>query len=236
MKASLLLIPLLASSLILGDAAWSAPAAATAASSNAEDAEPLPSNAPRQPYELAAWCYGAMDQYLYIYGEILPDLRDIDRLFGSSVKNEAEPYSADMAAARDELKVLKVAVQAAERASIKVIAPDGVQAVNQGRGIWGPAQLHTRRELARAWLSWALPDRCDSNARELTAKSRLLGEALKYNGSSATEAPPTPINLPDASPAPAEAQAQAPDAAPEPAKAPPPANPDAPTPTAPHAG
>jgi hypothetical protein len=177
-----------------------APAPADAAAAAADptpDGEPLPADAPTQPYQLAAWCYGAMDQYLYIYGQILPQLRDIDRLFGTSVKDEPEPYADDMAAARVELGVLKNAVQSAEKASLKVISPDGARAVSLGRGIWGPAETHTRRELARAWLSWALPDRCDTNARELAARSKLLGEALKYNGPSATESPPAPVNIAD---------------------------------------
>src|SRR5947209_3417998 len=92
--------------------------------------EPLPASAPAQPYELAAWCYGAMSEYLDIYDKVKPDLRDIDKLFGSSVKNEKEPYAQDMAAARDELKVLASAVEAAEKASPRVIAPQGIEAVN----------------------------------------------------------------------------------------------------------
>src|SRR5437763_8921435 len=129
--------------------------------------EPLPAGAPTQPYELAAWCYGAMSEYLSIYETVKPDLRAIDKLFGSSVKNEKEPYAQDMAAARDELKVLAGAVEAAEKASPQVIAPKGVEAVNSGRSIWSVAEQGSHRELARAWLSWGLPDRCDSNAREL---------------------------------------------------------------------
>lgn len=168
----------------------------------ATEAEPLPSSAPTRPYDLAAWCYGAMSEYLDIYDRVKPDLRDIDKLFGTSVKNEPEPYSSDMAAAREELKVLADAVTAAEKASAQVIAPEGVQAVRMGRSIWTPAEEKTRRELARAWLSWALPDRCDSNARELAAKSALLGKALKYNTTSATDASPPPpgSSTPDAPP------------------------------------
>lgn len=156
----------------------------------ATEAEPLPSSAPTQPYELAAWCYGAMSEYLDVYDRVKPDLRAIDKQFGSSVKNEAEPYAKDMAAARDELKVLAGAVEGAEKASAQVIAPRGAQAVKMGRSIWTPAEEKTRRELARAWLSWALPDRCDTNARELAAKSALLGKVLKYNTTSATDAAP----------------------------------------------
>jgi hypothetical protein len=118
------------------------------------------------------------------------------------VKNEAEPYASDMAAAREELKVLAGAVEGAEKASAQVISPQGAQAVRIGRSIWTPAEEKTRRELARAWLSWALPDRCDTNARELASKSALLGKVLKYNTTSATDAAPPPAEQPAPPPQP----------------------------------
>jgi hypothetical protein len=161
--------------------------------------EPLPAGAPQKDYPLAAWCYGALSEYLDVYDRVKPDLITIDKMFGSSVPHEKEPYASDMAAARVELKVIGRAVQAAEQASPKAIAPEGVEAINLGRSIWRPAETKTRRELARAWLSWALPDRCDTNARELASKSALLGKALNYNAPSATDAPPPPT--PEAAPA-----------------------------------
>lgn len=195
LAASLLAIGLLLSS---STQAWSA-----------DEGEPLPQGAPTEPYLLAAWCYGAMSEYLTIYDTVKPDLKDIDRLFGTSVKNEPEPYASDIAAARDELKVLGKAVTAAEQASAQVIAPQGVEAVKFGRSIWTPVEEKTRRELARAWLSWALPDRCDANARELTSKSALLGQVLKSSAGSATDPAPPP---PEAG-ASATANAPAPDTA-----------------------
>jgi hypothetical protein len=154
--------------------------------------EPLPPGAPTQEYPLAAWCYGALSEYLDVYERVKPDLIAIDKAYGSSQPHEREPYAHDMAAARVELKVLAHAVQAAEQASPSPIAPQGVESLNKGRSIWHPAEGKTRRELARAWLSWALPDRCDSNAHELSSKSALLGKALNYNNPSATDAPPPP--------------------------------------------
>ena len=127
--------------------------------------EPLPAGAPTEDYPLTAWCYGAISEYLEIYDRVKPDLKAIDKMFGSSQPNEAEPYSADMSAARDELKVLAGAVQAAEQARPNPIGPQGAEAIKQGRSIWKPAESKTRRELARAWLSWAMPDRCDTTAR-----------------------------------------------------------------------
>ena len=117
-------------------------------------------------------------------------------------------HAADMAAAHDELKVLADAVVAAEKASPNPIAPQGVAAIKLGRSIWTPAEEKTSRELARAWLSWGMPDRCDATARTLAANSALLGKALSYNNPSATDTPPAPATTeatPAEAPPPAEA-------------------------------
>jgi hypothetical protein len=161
----------------------------------------LPAGAPQEEYPLAAWCYGALSEYLDIYDRVKPDLVTIDKMFGTSQPHEPEPYASDMAAARVELKLIGHAVQAAEQASPSAIAPQGVEAINLGRSIWRPAEMKTRRELARAWLTWGLPDRCDSNARQLAAKSALLGKALSYNNPSATDAPAPPAPTPESAPA-----------------------------------
>lgn len=187
--------------------AFALAAADVPAPAPAQQGEPLPAGAPTQDYPLTAWCYGAMSEYLDIYEHIKPDLRDIDKLFGSSVPNEAEPYASDMAAAHDELKMLADAIVAAEKASPTSIGDQGADAIKLGRSIWAPAEAKTSRELARAWLSWAMPDRCDSTARALAARSALLGQALKYNTPSAdsgdatssgpTTPPPTGAPSPD---------------------------------------
>src|SRR5215472_14842625 len=98
----------------------------------AADAEPLPAGAPTRDYPLAAWCYGALSEYLDIYQRVIPELRAIDKAWGTSRPNEKEPYAQDMAAFRVELKVLAQAVQSAEQASPSAIAPQGVIAINQG--------------------------------------------------------------------------------------------------------
>ena len=164
------------------------------------ETEPLPASAPTQDYPLAAWCYGALSEYLDIYGRVIPELRAIDKAWGSSRPNEKEPYAQDMAAFRVELKVLAHAVQSAEQASPSAIAPQGILAINQGRAIWRPVEMQAKRKLADAWLTWTLPDRCDTNAKALIAKSAILGQALKYNAPSATDAPAPapPDSAPDA--------------------------------------
>jgi len=157
--------------------------------------EPLPPGAPTDSYELSAWCYGALGEYLSIYDKVKPDLRDIDHMFGTSVK-EDEPYQSDMAAARAELKIIGASVTNAEQASDQPISARGADAIKKGRDIWSLVENKSSRELARAWLTWALPDRCDSNARELTARSVLLGRALKYNAGD--QKPPVAAPAPDA--------------------------------------
>ena len=193
-----------------------APAAA------ATDAEPLPAGAPSDPYELTAWCYGALGEYLTVYETVKPDLRDIDKMFGTPVL-EDEPYQADMAAARQELKMIGEAVTAAEKASPRPIAPIGVAAIKQGAGIWAVALTKPHRALARAWLTWALPDRCDTVARQLQARSALLGKALTYNNRPSQEPPRQPQSPIEAPPADVAAPAPPPpaqEAAPPAAEAP----------------
>src|SRR5579872_322344 len=179
--------------------------------------EPLPPGAPTDSYQLSAWCYGALDEYLAIYQKVKPDLRDIDHMFGTSVV-EDEPYHPDMAAARDELKMIANSVTQAEKASPRPISDQGADAIKQGRAIWSLAEAKPTRELARAWMLWALPDRCDSNAKELTQKSILFGKALNYNSqpaptSSAPMSAAPSSTVPSASP-PADAAAPPPAAEP----------------------
>jgi hypothetical protein len=183
--------------------------------------EPLPPGAPTDSYQLSAWCYGALDEYLAVYEKVKPDLRDIDHMFGTSVV-ENDPYHSDMDAARVELKMIADSVTQAEKASPRPISDQGLAAIQQGRAIWSVAETKTSRELARAWLSWALPDRCDSNARELTQRSILFGKALNYNNAptpppQTDPAPSTPPPTPaDQGPPPADMVPPAPPA-PEPA-------------------
>jgi hypothetical protein len=176
--------------------------------------EPLPPGAPTDSYELAAWCYGALDEYLQVYDRVIPDLKAIDAKFGTDVK-ESQPYHTDMAAARLERKLIAESVTDAEKASPTAISERGASAMNEGRRIWSVVETRPRRELARAWMMWALPDRCDSNARELAKRSLLFGKALGYNQGEAPAAAPAPTS-------------DAPHDAAPPAEAPPPSSAPAP--------
>ncbi|MBS0408893.1 MAG: hypothetical protein JSR86_03180 [Proteobacteria bacterium] len=171
--------------------------AASAPPPDAAQGEPLPPGAPSDPYQLTGWCYGALAEYLEIYDVVKPDLVAIDKMFGSPVK-EAEPYQSDVAAYRDELKIFAQAIEATEKASPQVISGQGAQAIRSGQGIWRQAELRSRRELARAWLSWGMPDQCDTNAKALLAKSTVLGKALSFNNGAASQSAVHSSPTPDA--------------------------------------
>jgi hypothetical protein len=192
-------------SLMLAQSADAPPPSAPPA---ADTGEPLPPGAPTDSYQLSAWCYGALDEYLAVYDKVKPDLRDIDHMFGTSVV-EDEPYHSDMAAARVELKMIGDSVTQAEKASPQPLSEQGAASIKQGRAIWSVAEAKPTRELARAWMLWALPDRCDSNAKELTQRSILLGKALNYNNQPPAQPAPAPADATQPPPAAAEPPAQA---------------------------
>ncbi|MFO1015499.1 MAG: hypothetical protein U1E50_17240 [Caulobacteraceae bacterium] len=161
------------------------------AEGSAPPGEALPPGAPSDPYELTAWCYGALGEYLTIYEQVIPDLQAIDRQFGTSVV-EDRPYSADVAAAREAVIRFGKAMEAAEKASARPIAERGAQSIQRGRGIWARAETQPRRQLARAWLYWGVPDACDATAQALYQRSILAAPALAYNTQAAPAAAPAP--------------------------------------------
>ena len=185
-------------------------AAAVAAADSDDDGGDIPSGAPTDDYGFVAWCYGALGEYLSIYDLVTPDLKDIDKMFGTSVQ-EDEPYTADVAAERVALKRFGAAIEAAERASPTPIADKGVYAIQSGRGIWAAAKLQSHRRLADAWLFWGIPKRCETAAKALKTRSAPLPEAASA---------PSAIQLAMAEPAPtidtlpAQPQSAPPSAAP----------------------
>jgi hypothetical protein len=167
-------------------------AAAVSDASADEDDGDVPPGAPKDHYGFVGWCYGALSEYLTIYDIVKPDLKDIDKLFGTSVQ-EDEPYTADVAAERVALKRFGGAIEAAERASPTPIADKGVYAIQSGRGIWAAAKLQSHRRLADAWLFWGIPKRCETAAKALKTRSAPLPESASA---------PSAIQLAMAEPAP----------------------------------
>ena len=226
--AALLALTILAAQPV--DAPAAAPAAAPAETSSVAaqapvgapvaDEDGVPPGAPTDDYLFVAWCYGATEEYLDIYERVKPDLKAIDKLFGSPVK-EAEPYASDVADEHKALKRFAVAITAAEKASVHPIGEQGAAAMNQGRMIWRAAELQPHRKLADAWLFWGIPNRCEKTAAALKSRSILMGQAL------AKDAP-----TPDAPAVSALTAKVTPEPVADPAPPPPP-SPDAPVATAP---
>lgn len=193
-------------------------AAAVSEDAGGDDAGDIPPGAPTDDYGFVAWCYGALGEYLTIYDQVIPDLKDIDKLFGTSVQEDA-PYTADVAAERVALRRFGTAIVAAERASPTPISTRGAASIQAGRGIWAAAKLQPHRKLADAWLFWGIPKRCETTAKALKSHSATHGLPQAAAGLSAVE-------LAAAEPAPTlderQARALAAASAPPPAPAGPP--------------
>jgi hypothetical protein len=140
--------------------------AANTAQPASNESEDVPAGAPTDPYGFVGWCYGATDEYLSIYVKVLPDLKTIDKTFGSPVK-EDEPYAADIVAEHKALKRFADAMKAAEKASPQPIDAQGQAAIAQGRDIWSKVEAMSNHDLADAWLLWGIPVRCERTAKAL---------------------------------------------------------------------
>lgn len=160
---------LMALAILQADAAAAQPPApdAQAAPAAQSETEDVPAGAPTDDYGFVSWCYGALDEYLTIYPKVLPDLKDIDKTFGSPVQEDV-PYAKDVALEHKALDRFAAAMQAAQKASPQPIADQGQAAVAQGRGIWAKVEALPSRQLADAWLFWGVPVRCETTAKSLT--------------------------------------------------------------------
>jgi len=156
-------------------------AEAVSDTSNDDDGD-VPPGAPKDDYGFVGWCYGALAEYLTIYDIVKPDLKDIDKMFGTSVQ-EDEPYTADVAAERVALKRFGAAIEATERSSPTPITDKGVYAIQSGRSMWAVAKLQTHRRLADAWLFWGIPRRCETASKALRARANPLPQTASVPSS-----------------------------------------------------
>ena len=253
------LVALMALSILAAEPATEPPPANPDPAASSQETEDIPPGAPTDDYGFVSWCYGATDEYLTIYTKVLPDLKDIDKTFGSPVK-EAVPYAADVASEHLALKRFAVAIAAAEKATHDPInTTEGQDALAKGRSIWSVAETLPNRKLADAWLFWGIPVRCERTAKSLHAHS-LAAMGKKPAGLAAADLRPevgpasadapaaeasAPVDTPAVAEAPAPVDTPTAADAPAPADAPPPAQappietlPDAPVPggAAPAAG
>jgi hypothetical protein len=166
---------LMALSILQADTATAPPSpaagASAAAAAGSTETEDVPAGAPTDDYGFVSWCYGALDEYLAIYPRVLPDLKDIDKTFGSPVQEDV-PYAKDVALEHKALDRFAAAMQAAQKASTQQITDQGQADVAQGRGIWANVEAMPSRKLADAWLFWGVPVRCETTAKSLTAHSQ----------------------------------------------------------------
>lgn len=188
------------------------PAAPAPAAGGLPD-EPLPAGAPSDDYGLVNWCAGALSGHMMLYRQVKPEL---DALPDPSPKETAALDADQIKAGREYLALYKKAIDAAEKASPRVIADRGLAMRRQGDSIWTAAR-NTPDGKTRmwTWLGWELPGRCETAAERLYEKSLLNAQALGIDvvggSSGAANKPVTPqIDSPPANPSlPIEEQFQA---------------------------
>lgn len=176
--------------LILALALQAQPAASEAAAPPAPAAEApkeddYPKGAPRDDYQLVAWCYGALRGYVDLHDAVMPEVTRIESSFrrpGSKLEDDLKVYAEQQAQARTDLKRFRAAMTAAEKASIRPINIEGAQAVEKGHAVWSAAANVSKARLAQEWMSWTLPARCQSTAASLEQRARLMGPAFKGGG------------------------------------------------------
>jgi len=198
------------------------PSAADAPAAEAPAEARFPPGAPHEDYPFVAWCYGSLRGYLDLHDQVMPEVTRIESTYrppGRKLSDDLKVYGDMQKEGRAQLKLFQAALTAAEKASLRPINTLGAAAVQKGRSMWLVSPGVTPARLAQEWMSWALPARCETTAKDLQAKATLLGASFKVNDE--PEAPPPA----DAAPAPAPpAEALLPSSAPAQAPSEPPAD------------
>ena len=165
---------------------------------------PWPAGAPHDDYPFVAWCYGTLRGYLDLHDQVMPEVTRIETTYrppGRKLADDLKVYADMQKAGRAQLKAYQAALTAAEKASLKPINTIGAAALSKGRATWTAGPEVTKARLAQAWMSWTLPARCDTTARDLEARATLFGASFKVNDEpeappASTEAPPAPEPAP----------------------------------------
>jgi len=175
-----------------------APAPPPAVESPAEPVkeDPWPVGAPRDDYQLVAWCYGVLRGYVDLHDKVMPEVTRIESSFrrpGTKLADDLKVYADQQREARADLKRFQSALTAAEKASLRPINAVGAQAVAKGHAVWNAGPEVSKARVAQEWMSWTLPARCQSTARSLEERAKLMGPAFKVNTEEAPAeaAPPT---------------------------------------------
>jgi hypothetical protein len=201
MSLPLLLALFLQAQPAAADAAPPPPAPAAEAPAAAPAEESWPAGAPRDDYQLVAWCYGALRGYLDLHDQVMPEVTRIETTFrppGRKLSDDLQVYADMQKQGRSDLKRFQAAMTAAEKASLRPINTVGAAAVVKGRSMWNGGPNVGKARMAQEWMSWTLPARCQTTADSLEARARLLGATFKVN--TEEEAPPPPSDKPAEAP------------------------------------
>jgi len=174
---------------------------------------PYPAGAPHDDYQFVAWCYGNLRGYLDLHDQVMPEVTRIESTYrppGRKLSDDLKVYADLQKEGRAQLKAFQAALTAAEKASLRPINTIGAEALQKGRSIWAPPPGITPARMAQEWMSWALPARCETTAKDLQARATLLGASFRVNAEpeaapEAPSAPPADALLPNSAPAPADA-------------------------------
>ncbi len=131
----------------------------------------IPASAPKDDYGFVAWCHGALQGHMDLYGAVKDEL--------NSVSPDDSGDKEQMQAGKDYLALYSRALKAAEKYSTRNIRTAGVAADERGRRIWSAAKAAEPRTRMWSWLMWELPPRCEIAARRLEKDAPLLGQILK---------------------------------------------------------
>jgi hypothetical protein len=191
--------------------AEAAPAAAQAPAPEATPAEDrFPAGAPHDDYQFVSWCYGSLRGYLDLHDQVMPEVTRIETTFrppGRKLSDDLKVYADMQKDGRAQLKLFQSAMTAAEKASLRPINTVGAAAVAKGRDVWKSGPGVTPARMAQAWMSWALPARCETTAKTLHDRAVLMGASFKVNeeaepadAAPPAEAPPAPAAAPPETP------------------------------------
>ena len=146
---------------------------------------PAPTGTPLDDYGLVAWCYGALSGYLELHDAVMPEVTRIESTFrapGRTLEEDLAVYDEMRRDGRRQMALFASAMEAAEKASLRPLNVIGAEQVKKGRGVWAAAPNLPPARVAREWMSWALPARCESTALALEQRARLGGVAFRAGG------------------------------------------------------
>lgn len=141
----------------------------------------FPPGAPRDPYGLVAWCYGALSAHKGLRDQVMPEVTRIETTFrrpGSSLEDDLQVYDELDELSAQNLALFSRAMEAAEKASPRPINAHGADAIRRGRITWSRAGDLPKARLAQEWMSWTLPARCEATATVLEERATLMGPAF----------------------------------------------------------